>query len=190
MPDSFEGLIVMMGVSGCGKSTLGTALAERLNVPFVDGDDLHPEPNKQKMASGVPLNDSDRKPWLQAICDTAEQTLGEQHGSQPASDRSLEQQGRPNAIVVACSALKAAYRDQLRSISSPVAFVHLHAPQTVISERQANRPGHFMPPKLLASQYNTLESPTGEPNVIEVSVEHTIPEILTQLDLRFGAQRE
>ena len=78
MPDSFEGLIVMMGVSGCGKSTLGTALAERLNVPFVDGDDLHPEPNKQKMASGVPLNDSDRKPWLQAICDTAEQTLGEQ----------------------------------------------------------------------------------------------------------------
>ena len=163
MQEKFTGLIVMMGVSGCGKSTIGVETAERLNVPFVDGDDLHPESNKRKMASGEPLTDADREPWLAAICDKAEQVLEEQP-----------------AFVVACSALKKIYRDQLRSISHPVTFIHLHAAQSVIAERQANRPGHFMPPELLASQYETLESPTGEPNVIEISVEQAVEEILKE----------
>lgn len=163
MKEKSIGLIVMMGVSGCGKSTVGAALAESFNAPFVDGDDLHPESNKQKMASGVPLDDSDREPWLHAICDAAEQTLEEQ-----------------NVFVVACSALKKTYREQLRTISHPVIFVHLHAPQSTIAARQASRPSHFMPPALLDSQYQTLESPAGEPNVIELSVEQSVETVVRE----------
>ncbi len=164
MQEEVKGLIVLMGVSGCGKSTIGAAVGKRLNVAFVDGDDLHPESNKQKMAAGVPLDDSDREPWLQAICDAAELALEKQ-----------------TVFVVACSALKKIYREQLRTISHPVTFVHLYAPQSTIAARQASRPGHFMPPTLLASQYQTLESPTGEPNVIELSVEQSLEDSLEQL---------
>jgi len=145
-------LIVVMGVSGCGKSTIGKALAEELDIPFFDGDDFHPPANRRKMENGVALNDEDRSPWLAAIC-THAKTLLEQ-------DQSL---------VVACSALKRIYRDQLRMVEPKPLFVHLHAPQKVIAKRQVNRTGHFMPPGLLPSQYQTLESTSDEPDAIEVS---------------------
>ncbi|UXM92208.1 gluconokinase [Paenarthrobacter sp. JL.01a] len=129
--------IVVMGVAGCGKSTVGAALAERLGAEFLDGDALHPQSNIDKMAAGTPLNDGDRAPWLAEI--------GRRF---PASDASL---------VIACSALKRAYRDIIRSGDPSVVFVHLHGPREVLNERMNSRPGHFMPATLLDSQLATLE---------------------------------
>ncbi|WP_308491670.1 gluconokinase [Microbacterium terrisoli] len=127
--------IVVMGVSASGKSSVGTALAARLGVPFVDGDDLHPRANVVKMASGVPLVDEDRWPWLDAVADRLAQ----------------------GAVVVACSALKRAYRDRLRTRAPHTVFVHLAGSADVLERRIGSRPGHFMPPSLLQSQLDTLE---------------------------------
>jgi gluconokinase len=129
--------LVVMGVSGCGKTTLGRTLADRLGAAFVDADDLHPAANVAKMASGQPLSDADRWPWLDLVAQTLR-------------DRA--------PVVVACSALRQAYRDRLRA-AGDVRFLHLAAPQEVIAARMAARQGHFMPPGLLASQYATLEPP-------------------------------
>src|SRR4051812_9103850 len=123
-------LVVVMGVSGRGKSTVGLALAEHVGVPFADGDELHPAANIAKMASGVPLDDDDRHPWLEAI--------GEWLAAHDASGG-----------VIGCSALKRKYRDQLRRHAPRVGFLHLHGTFEVIAARQAARPGHFMPPSLL-----------------------------------------
>lgn len=131
-------LVVVMGVSGCGKSTVGAALARRLGVPFVDGDDLHPPANIAKMSAGRPLDDGDRAPWLAAI------------GAWLAGHRAT-------SGVVSSSALKRAYRDALRLHAPGVRFLHLHGTPEVIAARQATRPGHFMPASLLASQFATLE---------------------------------
>ena len=150
-----------MGVSGCGKSTIGALLSDSLKIPFFDGDDFHPESNKQKMKSGTPLNDVDRRPWLQAIVDHANKEVA-----------------NGNSVLFACSALKQKYRTQLRTADCPVIFVHLVAPIEVIAPRQANRPGHFMPIELLKSQFETLESPADEPGVIEVSVEAFDPDAI------------
>ena len=131
-------LTVVMGVSGSGKSTVGAALAQRLCVPFADGDDLHPAANIPKMSAGLPLDDEDRAPWLAAI------------GSWLAAhDRS--------GGVVSSSALRRSYRDALRSHVPALRFLHLQGTPDVIAARQATRPGHFMPASLLASQFATLE---------------------------------
>jgi carbohydrate kinase (thermoresistant glucokinase family) len=127
--------LVVMGVSGCGKSSLGAALATALALPFTDADDLHPVGNRAKMAAGQPLTDADRWPWLQAV------------GAVLAG----------GAGVVACSALRRAYRDRLRATAGPVQFLHLVAPREVIAQRLAARRGHFMPVALLESQLATLE---------------------------------
>jgi gluconokinase len=145
-------LVVVMGVSGCGKSTVGSALAHRLGVPFADGDDLHPAANIAKMASGVPLDDDDRYPWLEAIGEWLEEH--EAHGG-----------------VISCSALRRKYRDQLRRHAPRVGFLHLHGSFEVIAARQAARPGHFMPASLLRSQFATLEplAPDEDGLVIDVA---------------------
>ncbi len=132
--------LVVMGVSGCGKTTVGALLAARLGAAFVDADALHPAGNVAKMAAGQPLTDADRWPWL----DLAAAAL---------RDRA--------PVVMACSALRRAYRDRLRAAGG-VCFLHLAAPQPVIAARMATRHGHFMPPSLLASQYATLEPPGPE----------------------------
>lgn len=131
-------LVVVMGVSGSGKSVVGAALAQRLGVPFEDGDDLHPAANIAKMMAGHPLDDDDRRPWLVAIgawlADHAE-----------------------DGGLVSCSALKRSYRDLIRSEAPDVVFVHLVGDRELIRRRQASRPGHFMPAALMDSQFRTLE---------------------------------
>ncbi len=131
-------LVVVMGVSGSGKSTVGAGLAERLGVPFAEADDLHPPANVAKMAEGVPLDDADRRPWLDRIA----QWLAE-HGNAGG--------------VVACSALAGRYRDRLRASAPGVFFLHLDGSPEVIAERLRGRKGHFMPVSLLRSQLEALE---------------------------------
>ncbi|GGM55241.1 gluconokinase [Microbacterium saperdae] len=128
--------IVVMGPSGSGKSTVGRALADRLAVRFIDADDLHPQANVEKMAAGVPLDDTDRMPWL-ALVGTA---LNE------ADD-----------IVIACSALKRAYRDAIRSQAPDAFFAELSVSRAVLQARVSSRGDHFMPTSLVDSQLQTWE---------------------------------
>ncbi|GAA2438296.1 gluconokinase [Streptomyces macrosporus] len=129
---------MVMGVSGSGKTTVGTALAERLGVPYAEADDFHPPENVAKMASGVPLTDEDRRPWLDAIAGW------------------LEDRGEGGGVVT-CSALRRRYRDRLRRAAPELFFVHLDGSPELIAGRMAARKGHFMPPALLRSQIETLE---------------------------------
>ena len=129
---------MVMGVSGAGKSTVGIAIAEKLGVNFADADALHPASNVAKMAAGTPLTDADRWPWLDLV------------------GRALADAGDAG-LVVACSALKRSYRDAIRAAAPSARFVHLVVPRTVLGDRVASRPGHFMPASLVDSQLETLE---------------------------------
>ncbi len=151
---SISPVVILMGVSGCGKSTFGRFLQKELGYQFTDGDDLHPPTNVAKMSQGVPLDDSDREPWLEEIC---------------VHIKSKSQEGVP--VAVACSALKKIYRDQLRTADNQIVFVHLTAGSAAIAKRLAGREGHYMPPGLLASQFEALESTADEGDVVEVDVE-------------------
>jgi gluconokinase len=131
--------LVLMGVSACGKSSLGVALSAALGSPYVDGDDLHPSANVEKMRAGVPLTDADRWPWLDQVAATLAQ-------------------GAP--VIVGCSALRRVYRDRIRAgAGGAVRFVHLSGSREVLAARIAARTGHYMPPALLDSQLATLEPP-------------------------------
>lgn len=134
-------IVVLMGVSGSGKSTVGRALAEELGWSFLDADDLHPPANVEKMASGIPLTDEDRWPWYDRIV---------------AKLRRLVASGRH--VVLACSALKHAYRDRLAR-AGDLRVAYLKGDAAAIEPRIASRKGHFMPASLLASQFATLEEP-------------------------------
>ena len=131
-------VIIVMGVSGAGKTTLGRLLAERLGMPFIEGDDYHPPANVAKMASGVPLEDEDRWPWLDAL------------------NRRLLQE---RDAVVACSALKAAYRTRLLAGIADARLVHLHGDKALIAGRLSERQHRYMPASLLESQLAILEPP-------------------------------
>lgn len=158
-------LVVVMGVSGSGKSTVGAALARRLGVPFLDGDDLHPEANVRKMASGHPLTDADRWPWLARV------------------GRALAAAGT-TGLVIACSALRHSYRDAIRAEEPRAFFLHLSGDRQVLSARLAGRHGHFMPPALLDSQLETLEPLAGEQGFavdISASVEEIVAAALARL---------
>ena len=153
--------IIVMGVSGSGKSTIGALLAEKLGWPFADADGFHPPENVAKMASGQPLTDADRWPWLDAIA---------------AHIGAARQAGQP--VVVACSALRRAYRDRLRAGHGDLLFLHLSGAPEVIAARQAARQGHFMPPSLMASQFATLEDTAAEPDAVTVSVKASPHEVV------------
>ncbi|MAN77522.1 gluconokinase [Pelagibacterium flavum] len=157
-------LIIVMGVSGAGKSTIGEELAKRLEVPFIDADNLHPRANVEKMRGGRPLEDTDRWPWLEIVADAMRNTA--------------DTNGR---VVCACSALRRSYRDCLRNrAEEPIAFVLLHGDKSVIAQRQANRPGHFMPPALLDSQFATLEQFGPQERGITIDVALSIDEIVDE----------
>jgi 6-phosphogluconate dehydrogenase len=151
---------VLFGVSGSGKTTLGKSLADYLNAPFYDADDFHPPLNIEKMKSGIPLNDTDRYPWLHA--------LGDQ----------VVRRHEDGRAILACSALKSEYRELLATYG-PICFYLIEGSFELISNRLEQRDGHFMPPSLLRSQFKSLES---VPNDGIVSADRPLSEQLKQLE--------
>ncbi len=156
--------MIIMGVQGSGKSTIGAALAQRLNIDFIDGDDLHPPANKEKMRSGTPLTDEDRVPWLKTIGDTIAQGTAK---------------GR--VTIVACSALKRWYRELLRSSDPSLVFVHLVGGKGLLADRLAHRDHEYMPSTLLDSQMETLEPLAEWEHGIAISVEQTPAAIVDEV---------
>lgn len=134
-------LIIVMGVSGSGKSTIGRGIAERLNLPFFEGDEYHPQKNIEKMSNGIPLNDRDRTPWLKTI------------------NRVLIDCETKYGAVFTCSALKESYRTLLSASIEKMHWVFLHGSREVIRKRMVERKGHFMKAELLDSQLSILEEP-------------------------------
>ncbi|MEW9623546.1 gluconokinase [Rhodanobacter geophilus] len=140
--------IVVMGVSGSGKSHVGAALARACGVAFVEGDELHPPANIAKMSAGVPLDDTDRQPWLEAIAAAIATHRGQ-------------------GVVVACSALRRVYRDVLRGADPALRLLYLRVPRDELARRMRER-RHFMPPALLDSQLAVLEEPALDEQAIEL----------------------
>lgn len=153
-------MLLVMGVSGAGKTTVASALAERLGWAFLDADDLHPRSNHAKMARGEPLDDADRRPWLAAVA------------AWIAARRTADQ-----SAVVACSALKRAYRDQLRLAADDLQIVYIRAEPALLAERLRRRRGHFMPPSLLDSQFAALEPPAPDEHAMVIDAGQTLAEI-------------
>ena len=151
--------IVVMGVAGCGKSSVAALLAKRIGGRYVDGDTLHSQSNIDKMAAGIPLTDADRWPWLKTVGDV------------------LKDEG----TVIACSALKRAYRDVIREhAGAEVTFLYLKGSREVLLERMATRQRHFMPVSLLDSQLQTLEEPGPDERAITIGIEPSVPEIVAE----------
>jgi gluconokinase len=156
--------IVVMGVAGSGKTTIGEGLAEQLGWTYEDGDKFHPKSNVEKMSAGHPLTDADRWPWLQAIADEI--------------DRVCKLRGN---VVIACSALKRAYRNVLVHGRDDVRIVYLDGTYDLIASRLAARKGHFMPPTLLESQFKTLQPPGPDENPVTVSIDASIEAIVDNI---------
>ena len=159
MPSNQKVLIVM-GVSGTGKTTIGKMLAHKLDIPFFDGDDFHPESNVEKMSTGIPLEDSDRLEWLQTL-------------------NKLAKKYKSSGAVIACSALKEYYREILKEeMEDDLEFIFLEGSFQLIKNRMEQRKGHFMPMALLQSQFDILEAPK---KAITVSVDQTPEELVAQV---------
>lgn len=156
--------LIVMGVSGAGKSTVAKALAERLGWRCEDGDRFHPASNVAKMSAGQPLTDEDRWPWLKAIADEIDRLCG-----------------KNQRAVVACSALRRAYREVLVHGRDDVRIVFLDGTQELIAGRLAGRADHFMPPGLLDSQFRTLERPTLDEGAVSVSIDATVEAIVDDI---------
>jgi len=140
--------LVVMGVSGCGKSHVGAAVAARLGLPLIEGDEFHSEANRAAMRAGVPLTDADRTDWLDRL------------------GAALKQ--HPSGAVLTCSALKAAYRERLRAAAPGLCFAWLDLDRNAATHRVAQRATHFFPAGLVASQFEALEPPLGEARVLRL----------------------
>lgn len=161
-------VLVVMGVSGCGKSTVGQALARRLGWRFLDADDYHPPANVEKMRAGQPLDDDDRRPWLDRLNALLRHSLAK---------------GEP--AVLACSALRQRYRDRLADRLDGVVFVHLAGDFDVIAARLAQRRHRYMPATLLHSQFDALEPPADAVTVdVALPVEAIVANVLEALEAR------
>ena len=163
-------LYVIMGITGSGKSTVGAMLARKLGVDFVEGDDYHPIENVQRMAAGIPLTDDDRASWLSAL-----------------AARIREAHDAGTGLVVTCSALKRSYRDILRAAAPELRFIFLNGQRLVISERLAERRGHFMPASLLDSQLSTLEEPAVDEGAWAYDIGKSPQEIVDDIVARASA---
>lgn len=154
-------VILIMGVSGSGKTTIGEGLASELNWKFKDADEFHPAANIEKMRQGIPLNDDDRRPWLQALRQAIDEAL----------------QTNVN-LILACSALKAAYRQVLGEPSDQVKFVYLKGSFELIEQRLQQRQGHYMKANLLLTQFDALKEPT---DAIAVEIDQSSSAIVQQI---------
>eukprot|EP01120_Amphizonella_sp_Union-15-10_P012629 TRINITY_DN5649_c0_g2_i1.p1 TRINITY_DN5649_c0_g2~~TRINITY_DN5649_c0_g2_i1.p1 ORF type:complete len:190 (+),score=32.33 TRINITY_DN5649_c0_g2_i1:48-572(+) len=160
-----ERIFLLMGVSGSGKSTFGVELEKKTGCKFYDGDDFHPEENKNKMARGVPLNDEDRRVWLQIIRDLIQQKIKAKE-----------------CCFIACSALKKSYRQMLRQSDNQVVTIYLKGSYELIEKRLLHRKGHFMPTSLLKSQFETLEEPNqDEENVFVVDISKSVSDVVNDI---------
>ena len=158
-------IILLMGVSGVGKTAVGQALAQQLGWRFADADDFHSPANVAKMRAGIPLDDADRVPWLQSLHDAIADWIT-----------------AAKSVVLACSALKEAYRRTLR-VGPEVKLVYLHGDFELLSQRLKARHGHYMNPELLRSQFDTLEAPR---EAISVDVSKQVPEIVAAVRAAIG----
>jgi carbohydrate kinase (thermoresistant glucokinase family) len=161
--------LIVMGVAGSGKTTIAEALALKLAWPFEDGDAFHPKSNVEKMRSGHPLNDEDRWPWLRAIAAEIER---------------VRRQG--GHVIIACSALKRAYRSILIDGKQDVRLVYLKGDRDLILDRLKARQGHFMPPELLDSQFRTLEEPREDEHAVVVDIDAPVDTIVEDIRRQLG----
>ena len=165
--------LVIMGVSGSGKSTIATLLERRLGWPFRDGDEFHPRANVEKMKSGVPLTNADRRPWLEAIAAWID-----------------EQRSRGGHAIVTSSALKRSYRATVIGDRADVRLVFLKGDMALIERRLTLRRVHFMPPSLLRSQFDALEEPRADERPVTVSIEPAPGAICDAILSRLGLERD
>ncbi|MCC7406846.1 MAG: gluconokinase [Phycisphaeraceae bacterium] len=156
-------ILLLMGVSGSGKSAVGEKLSSALGWPLVEGDSFHPPANIRKMASGTPLTDDDRWPWLDAL-----------------RRRIDEAQAHHQSLIVTCSALKRAYRQRLGLARADIRLIYLHAPEHVLRQRLEARRGHFMKADMLASQLAALEPPTAD-EAIDIDVTPPLDALVASL---------
>lgn len=165
--------LVVMGVAGSGKSSLAAAVAQQMGRTWLEGDLFHSESNRRKMATGTPLTDQDRAGWLASLCEQLRQHRG---------------------VLMTCSALKRSYRDQLRAASPGLRFAFLDITKAEASQRVSTRGSHFFAASLVDSQFDTLESPVGEPGVIQLDASTPVTELQNKVcdwlrEPRFDAQR-
>lgn len=161
-------VIILMGVAGSGKSTVGALLAARNHGRFFDADDFHPESNKQKMADGIPLDDDDRAPWLTRL-----------------REEVIDLTPADGFDVLACSALKKSYREQLSVGTEGVGLIYLKGDVDLLTDRLLERPGHYMKAGMLGSQRATLEEPAEEEG-ITIGIEPSVDEIVVMIEEKLG----
>jgi gluconokinase len=165
-------ILIVFGVSGAGKTTIGKLLAEQLGWRFYEGDDFHPPANIEKMRSGRPLTDEDRSPWLERLREQLTRSVA----------------AKENAVL-ACSALKRAYRERLR-VSDDVRYVFLHGDYPLIENQLRRRGGHFMNPDLLRSQFTDLEEPEADEDALTIELGRTPHELVEEIKTKLRLARK